>query len=338
MSVAPPVVVGMPVRNAERYLPEALDSLLGQTFGDFELVISDNASTDGTEALCRAAAARDDRVRYERLSENVGAIENFNRLARAARGCYFKWAASDDLCSPTFLERCVERLDGDGALAWCHPLTRHIDGDGDPIAAQDDPAIPAGEPNHSLTRVGATGMRFDRTAAAAWRRFRAVVLGTTWCSDSYGLIRLDALRRTALLPPFFGAEKVLMADLALHGRFAEIPEVLFSQRIHADAASNLGGADAERTFARAAAGAGKFSSTRLALLRGYASAVRRADLSAADRFHCFTTLGLYVGQVGKWGRVLKSAAAGRGVGDDTFRKVAARRTASRTRSVEESDR
>ena len=325
MSAAPPVTVGVPVRDAERYLPEALDCLLGQTFGDFELVISDNASADGTEALCRAAAARDRRVRYERLGENVGAIENFNRLARSARGRFFKWAASDDLCAPTFLERCVERLGSDDAVAWCHPLTRHIDAAGDPVPAAEDPALPAGEPDHSLVRPGATGTKHDRTDPAAWRRFRAVVLGTTWCSDSYGLIRTSVLKRTRLYLPHFGAEKVLMAELALHGRFAEVPEVLFSQRVHAGAASALGGDAAEKAFARTAAEAGRFSSTRVALLRGYASAVRRAELPAAEKARCVATLGLYVGQVGKWGRVLRSALGGGGVGDDTLRELAARR-------------
>ncbi|NNJ27772.1 glycosyltransferase family 2 protein [Alienimonas chondri] len=324
MSAAPPITLGVPVWNAERYLPAALESLLAQTFGDFELTISDNASTDRTEAVCRDFAARDRRVRYERLDENVGAIENFNRLVRAARGRYFKWAASDDLCAPTFLERCVERLGTDEEVVWCHPLTRHIDAAGEPVPAAIDPALPPGQPNHSLVRPGALSTRYDRAAPRAWQRFRAVVLGTTWCSDSYGLIRTAALRRTALLRPYFGAEKVLMAELALLGRFAEPPEVLFSQRVHADAASALGGGAAERTFAGAAGAAGRFSSTRLALLRGYASAVRRAELGAVEKLHCGVTLARYVGQVDKWGRIAREAIGGRGVGDDTFRKLAAR--------------
>src|SRR5436305_4413473 len=98
----PKVGVGMPVYNAERYLREALDSFLAQTYADFELTLVDNASDDGTEAICREYATRDDRVRYHRISENMGAVLNFRRAFELARGEYFAWAAHDDLRAPTF--------------------------------------------------------------------------------------------------------------------------------------------------------------------------------------------------------------------------------------------
>ena len=320
MPASPPVTIGVPVRNAERYLAECLDSLLGQTYGDFELHISDNASDDATAEICRDYAARDPRVRYERQGVNLGATGNFNRVTESARGRYFKWAAADDRCAPTYLERCVTRLEADAGAVWCHPLTRHMDPHGREVPPDRDPALPPGVTGHAL--LGAGGGRFDRAAGRPWQRFRAVVLGTNWCSDAYGLIRTDALRRTRLYLPFFGAEKLLMAELALLGRFAEIPEVLFHQRVHPDAASTLGSRSAERAFARAGA-AGRFSSTRLTLLRGYLSLVAGADLPAAERAHCLATLGLYVGQTGKWGRVLGGLFSGRGVGDDTWERIAA---------------
>ena len=322
----PPVSVGLPLYNAERYLDGCLESLLGQTYGDFELVISDNASDDGTEAICREAARRDERVRYERLEENVGAIGNFNRVCERASGRYFKWAADDDRCAPTFLKRCVELLEADAGVVWCHPLTRHIGPEGEPIPPAADPALPPGAESHSLLGPSA-GAKYDRAAERAWQRFRGVVLGTTWCSDAYGLIRMDALRQTRLYLPCFGAEKLLMAELALLGRFEEIPEVLFHQRVHAGAASSLSSGSAEAAFARAGA-ASRFSTARLTLLRGYLSAVREADLSAVDRVRCLTTLALYIGQFGKWNRVLRSALAGRGLGDDTYERIAANLSAA----------
>lgn len=100
----PVICVGMPIYNAERYLHRALDALLGQSFHDFELIISDNASTDGSEAICREYAARDARIRYLRQPINLGATANFRFVLEQARSEYFMWAAADDIRSPDFLE------------------------------------------------------------------------------------------------------------------------------------------------------------------------------------------------------------------------------------------
>jgi glycosyltransferase involved in cell wall biosynthesis len=93
----PTVSIGMPVYNGERFIREALDSILEQTFTDFELIISDNASTDGTDAICCDYATRDSRIRYLRQNENKGALFNFEFVLNEARGSFFKWAAVDDL-------------------------------------------------------------------------------------------------------------------------------------------------------------------------------------------------------------------------------------------------
>ena len=99
----PKVSIGMPVYNGEAFIREALDSLLAQTFTDFELIISDNASTDGTEAICREYAAKDARIRYVRQAENRGALVNFEFVLDAARSDLFMWAAYDDLWAADFL-------------------------------------------------------------------------------------------------------------------------------------------------------------------------------------------------------------------------------------------
>ena len=99
----PRVSIGLPVYNGENFLEFALDSILGQTFQDFELIISDNASTDATESICRRYAAKDSRIRYYRNPNNQGAAQNYNRVFALARGEYFKWAAHDDVCKPNYL-------------------------------------------------------------------------------------------------------------------------------------------------------------------------------------------------------------------------------------------
>src|SRR3954454_13625589 len=92
VEVRPPrLTIGLPVHNGERYLEESLTALMKQTFSDFELIISDNASTDGTEAICRRHADQDPRIRYIRQSHNLGAADNHNLLVPLARGEYFKW-------------------------------------------------------------------------------------------------------------------------------------------------------------------------------------------------------------------------------------------------------
>lgn len=107
-SCVPQVSIGMPVYNGEAFIREALDALLAQTFTDFELIISDNASTDGTEAICREYALRDKRVRYVRQAKNCGAIANFQFVLKEAVSEYFMWAAADDYWAPTFLTKIVD--------------------------------------------------------------------------------------------------------------------------------------------------------------------------------------------------------------------------------------
>lgn len=100
----PTVTIGMPVFNGQCFLRQAIDSLLGQTYADFELVISDNASTDATSTICQEYAAKDDRIRYVRQERNMGASSNFRYLLRGARGRYFMWAAADDCWQSDWLE------------------------------------------------------------------------------------------------------------------------------------------------------------------------------------------------------------------------------------------
>ena len=117
----PQVSIGMPVYNGEPFIREALDSLLAQTFTDFELTISDNASTDGTEAICREYAAKDARIRYVRQTENRGAAANFQFVLDEAVGEYFMWAAADDVWAESFLQKTIYSLQSNqtSSFAMC---------------------------------------------------------------------------------------------------------------------------------------------------------------------------------------------------------------------------
>ncbi len=115
----PLLSVGMPVYNGQNYLAFTIEAILSQSFTDFELIISDNGSTDETEAICRAYAAQDARIRYERVEENLGAAYNFNRVFELARGRYFKWAAHDDYFTADYFERCIQVLEQNPAVVLC---------------------------------------------------------------------------------------------------------------------------------------------------------------------------------------------------------------------------
>jgi glycosyltransferase involved in cell wall biosynthesis len=111
MSAPPKLSVGLPVYNGAKYLAEAIDALLGQSYTDLELIISDNGSTDGTADVCRHYEAQDPRIRYLRQPRNIGLAANHNFVAEQARGMLFKWASNDDLYARDLLKRCVEALD-----------------------------------------------------------------------------------------------------------------------------------------------------------------------------------------------------------------------------------
>lgn len=219
---APPrVSVGLPVYNGAATLAEAIDSILGQTCADLELVIADNASTDDTEAICRDAARRDPRVRYERHERNLGAAANYNLVFARSRGAYFKWAAHDDRLEPTFIERCAAVLDAaPPEVVLCFPETVFIDGTGRVIdRLEENPDLRLHED-------------LDLPMPDPHDRLRHFVRNMSMCHPVFGLIRADVLRRTRLIGPFHSSDVVLLAELALRGRFRALPEPLFVRRLH----------------------------------------------------------------------------------------------------------
>lgn len=207
----PKVTLGVPVYNGAVYLAETLDTLLGQEFTDFELIISDNASTDATPEICAAYAAKDPRIRYVRAESNQGAAKNYNTLVDLARAPYFKWASADDLCAPQLLARCVEVLDNHADVVVAYPQTVLIDATG--------------------ARLGDFADQMHMPHAEPWARLRHFAGFRRRCNPCFGLIRLDALRRTGLVRPNVHSDITLLAELAIAGAFHEVPERLFFRRV-----------------------------------------------------------------------------------------------------------
>jgi len=126
----PRLNIGLPVFNGEKYLAQTLESILGQTYSDFELIISDNASTDGTQDICLEYAARDRRIRYHRNSQNIGAAQNWFYVFDLSSSEYFASVAHDDIYDREYMHKCVDVLEQDASVIVCYSKTRAIDGSG----------------------------------------------------------------------------------------------------------------------------------------------------------------------------------------------------------------
>jgi glycosyltransferase involved in cell wall biosynthesis len=287
----PRVSIGMPVYNAEAFLAETLDSILGQTFQNFELVISDNASTDTTPEICRTYAQADRRIRYEPNKANIGVIANFNQTFRLSGAEYFKWHAHDDVLAPEFLERCVELLDSDPTTILVGTRVGLIEEDGSPVSfdakkamfvTSDGEEIPPPPPPYPLA------------SSRRLQRFRGVLFDVTGPVHSeflFGVFRSNALGQTPLIERYIGAEKVLLARLSLKGRFKEVPKALFFRRYHPGHAGRVG-KDRWRGRIRIAR---NYDPKRPVILfplarqvRGYFRAIAQADISRVEKMRCGT--------------------------------------------------
>jgi glycosyltransferase involved in cell wall biosynthesis len=264
----PRVTIGLPVYQGERFLEETLDAIASQTIRDYELVICDNASTDRTREISEARAARDPRIRYVRNPANIGGDRNWNRCFELARGEYFIGVGYDDLLHPEYLERTVAKLEEDPAAVFCHTRAHRIDEAGR-VTSDYAPQTFSTSPRPS-------------------ERFYDAIRPVTGVVLCLGLIRSSALRKTPLLRPHPFSDSFLQAEMALRGRFLEVPEFLFSRRFH------------ERLTSIYDRGAWctPEDRTRILLphwrrLGEYARVVARVPMPAGERARCFRMIGRY---------------------------------------------
>ena len=209
----PRVSLGVPLYNAERYLEGCLDALLAQDYPDFEIIVSDNASTDRTWEICQRYAATDPRIRLYRNPRNFGGHVNYARVVELARGELFKWVAYDDVCLPSYLSTCVAALDAAGErVVLAYPRTVLIDEAGTVIGPYAD------------------GMHLRDHRP--WRRVAGVAQHISLCHAHFGVFRLSALRRTGMIRPFLSSDYTLLAEVARLGEIHEVDQPLFQRRMH----------------------------------------------------------------------------------------------------------
>jgi glycosyltransferase involved in cell wall biosynthesis len=253
------VSVGLPVRNGERLLAEAARSVLDQDYSHLELVISDNASDDGTEEICRELASADGRVRYHRHARDIGLVPNFNSVLHRASGTYFKWMGDDDRLVPTYISRCTEVLDHDPELILVTTQQAHVRPDGTVESASYD----------------GTRLRSARPVERFVELLRLLNESRLLLDPLYGMVRRAPVARVPR-PIMLFEDQVFAARLALDGPFGHLGEVLSDRRIKpptrlADIARRLG------------VPSWQASAATTLQCRELLAAVREADLSPGDR-------------------------------------------------------
>lgn len=279
----PRLSVGLPVYNGDRFLEKALDSILSQTFTDFELIISDNASTDRTQEICQAYALKDHRIKYHRNPQNIGGHNNFNRVFELAQAEYFKWIAHDDLCDSTLIEKCVNILDQNPAVVLCYSKAKLID-------------------EHEIIldkNCDEEPLRTDSPKPSV--RLRNLIIDSFAkphrCLQLFGVMRRSALEKTTLLGNYPGADKVLLVKMALLGKYSEIPEYLFFNRHHSQRASKaLASPYLRASWLDPAVKKGKLVFPQWRVFFGYLNSIINTPLSTSEKISCYLHLCTWFGK------------------------------------------
>jgi len=206
----PLVTIAMPAYNGGRYLAWAIDSLLAQDYPLWDLVISDDCSTDQTETVGRSYAKRSPRIRYIRQASNLGEKANFNFCLGEARGAYFMWASDHDLWAPTFISSCVDALEADDSAVLAYPRSVLIDEEGNAIEEMDD--------------------QIDLRDASSLDRYRHLIWRLGICNMIYGVARREAIAATQGYSDVLAPDRLVLAKMALQGRILTVDGQLFLRR------------------------------------------------------------------------------------------------------------
>jgi glycosyltransferase involved in cell wall biosynthesis len=216
MSIDRPLVtIGVPVYNGERYLRRALDSLISQDYGNIEIAISDNASTDGTPIILKEYTSRHGNIRVYTQSRNLGVHENFKSVLGVAQGKYFMWAGVDDLWLPEFVSSLVQELENkpDVGVAMC--AVDRVQEDG---SAFDTVSFLNKTDPNKKSRIG---MAIGLTSKLKYNLFM------------YGLFRTDLLREVVRFwPKIKSSDRLLLVQIALAAKFSYINKVLHVRTFH----------------------------------------------------------------------------------------------------------
>jgi glycosyltransferase involved in cell wall biosynthesis len=294
----PRIVIGLPVYNGEKYLRYAIESILGQTFSDFRLLISDNASTDATSDICREYAKSDRRIVYHRQSKNIGGAANFNYVFQPESSPYFKWAAHDDIIKADFLRACVDRLDREPMLAIAHSRSYKIDEQGNKVGTYD----------RDLRMNGL------RPRDRFWR-----VLWAGHFTEVFGVMRADLVAKTQLFRNYVGSDRNFLMDMLLQGDLGYVEEHLFCRRDSADCLSHSISQNKNTRLQWFGTNAQKMDRlVGLIKFKDYCASIVRMPIGLGDRLACLRMLA-------EWG-IRRGIESGTGSGERYREKLLAQST------------
>jgi glycosyltransferase involved in cell wall biosynthesis len=235
MPTRPTVTIGVPVYNGANYLRDLLGSIAKQTFQDYCVVISDNASTDETPEIAKSAAAADPRISYRRNPVNIGGNCNWDKVFEYCTTPYFAWIGHDDMYAPEFLATCLAKLESSPDVVQSACRTEYIDQEGKPIPLNTLTGFyeaPFLVTPHPAER---DHLAESDDPVARWRDF------FPWYSRSYvhGLMRTDVVRKTGMMGPRFNGPNLFLCELALRGRFHMSDKPHLLRRFHPSSSEAL---------------------------------------------------------------------------------------------------
>lgn len=280
----PRLSIGVPVYNGADYIHEAITSHLEQDFGDFELVVSDNCSTDATPDIVNELAAQDARITYSRNDENIGGPANFNRLFRLTTGELFRWAAADDRIEPGYLSRVIDMMDADPAIVIGHAESLLIDPASEPMLEMEQGYLGGDGFLEAITLTPPAGdTRFH--APSPHTRIDAVINNNHRNFYIFGIMRRDTMMQTRLHGSFYGGDRTLLVEMAMRGTFKKVPAQLFASRSHAknSGRNGLNFEELKEHGAEDLSYAGQ-------VMKGYVNAVRNANVGRADELKCLAII------------------------------------------------
>lgn len=298
------VCIGVPVYNGGSLFVEMMESLLAQTFADFDIFIADNCSTDGTGEIARGFADRDRRIHYHRNATNIGAYPNFQGMLKLAGDFkYFKWAAHDDLYKPTFLEKCVDVLESEPDVVLAYSIVEVVDETDGRLLDQ-----------HPFYKLGRINSHVDEKGRPVWMmgplhlaeavdpttRYSEFLNRMIACFPVFGVIRSAALQGVELRP-YFGADRTFLAELVLKGKLRQVDDCLFINRYH-KSVSRLLSTKQQQAFV---GGSQKRLSAQRQQQIDLLRAPFRAGLSAVECWRCFGVAARHIVRR-ESGRVLRS--------------------------------
>lgn len=287
------VSLGMPVYNGENYLAQAIESVLKQTYSNWELIIVDNCSTDATSKISLNYSQLDSRIQYIKNPTNIGAAPNFRKALTLATGTYFKWIAHDDLYHENWIQVCVEALNKDPQIVLAYTKTIIIDDAGKKLQSYSD--------------------AFTCNQKNAFQRFKDILIHLGYCHAIFGLMRTSVIKNLAPIGNYQASDAVYLAEITLHGHYCQLDFEYFFRRKHNKSSSESISTAEDWAKWFDPLNPKKLHLTRWDMLRGYWRAVNGAPLSLLEKIQCKVYLlqrvrwhwPLYQAEISQYMRYLK---------------------------------